>query len=318
MRCLVTGAAGFLGSHVVSQLLQSGSEVTVLLRQASDLRRIHDLLPQTQIIVGDLLRVADVKNQIIDSRPEVIFHLAWTGGSSGRHQNDPAQFETNLPGSLNLLQIASDAGVRRWIGIGTAFEYGNLPDTLTELLLPKPNTLYAISKYSLCLATAKMCALHGIEYIWARPFAIYGTEDDPRGLIPFVAKSLLRGQRPALTAGAQCWDYTYVEDAARALVQLAITPNAQGIYNLASGTAQTVRTLVERIRDMINPDLPLGFGEIPYHPDQIMNLKADITKLQQLTGWSAQVPLDDGLRSVIEESRRQAYGGYPQLTDTKK
>lgn len=301
MRCLVTGAAGFLGSHLLTHLLQSGSEVTVLLRASTDTWRIQRLLPQTQVISYDLANVAEAEGEIVAARPEVVFHLAWAGGSSGRHQNDLTQIEDNLPGAIKLLQISAKAGVRRWIGFGSAFEYGKLPGVLTELTPPQPNTLYAISKYALCLTTAKMCALLGIESLWVRPFATYGSGDDPRGLIPFVAQALLRGERPALTGGEQEWDYLHVDDAARALVVLASVPDAEGIFNLASGTAQTVRSLVERLRDQIDPALPLGFGEIPYHPDQIMHLRADVSKLRRLTNWSPQMSLEEGLKRIIAE-----------------
>lgn len=301
MRCLVTGAAGFLGSHLLSRLLQSGNQVIILIRPTTDPWRIQRLLSETQIIRGDLSRVREVKEQIIAARPDVVFHLAWAGGSSGRHQNDMTQIADNLPGSLSLLHIASQAGARRWIGVGSAFEYGDVAGVLTEASLPQPNTLYAISKYSLCLASAKACALLGMEYIWARPFAIYGTEDDPHGLIPFVVRTLLQGERPSLTAGEQAWDYLHVEDAAHALFSLALSPDARGVYNVASGTGQTIRRLVEMIRDLINPKLPLGFGEIPYHPDQIMNLRADVSKIKAAARWSPEIALTEGLRGVIGE-----------------
>ncbi len=114
---------------------------------------------------------------------------------------------------------------------------------------------------------------------------LIGPGDHPRGLISYVTQSLLRGERPALTTGEPVWDYLYVADAARAVALLASHPEAGGIYNLASGTARTIRSLVERLRDQINPDLALGFGEIPYHADQIMSLRADISRLQRLTDW---------------------------------
>ena len=301
MRCLVTGAAGFLGSHLLPQLLRRGCAVTVLLRAGTDLHRIAPLLPQVQVIRCDLRQAAEACEQITQARPDLVFHLAWAGGSSGRYQNDFTQMEDNVPPALRLLQIAADAGARRWIGIGSAFEYGNLPGGLTEARQPEPNTLYAISKYALCLAAAKACALREIEFLWVRPFATYGKGDDPRGLIPFVTQTLLRGARPALTAGEQVWDYLHVEDAAAGLAALAFAADASGIYNLASGTAQTVRSLVERLRDQIDPRLPLGFGEIAYHPDQIMNLQADVSRLQAATGWTPKIGLEEGLAGVIHE-----------------
>ena len=304
MRCLVTGAAGFLGSHLLARLLKNGNDVTILLRPSSDLRRIQPLLSHVEVIRCDLADIGTIGDRLMAARPEVVYHLAWVGGNSGRHQNDLTQIEDNVPAATALLRKAAEAGAQRWIGCGSAAEYGLVDGPVSETDFPQPHTLYGISKYALCLSTAKMCSLLGLDYLWARPFAVYGPQDNPRGLIPFVIRALLRGERPSLTAGEQRWDYLYVEDAVQALACLATAPGA-GICNVASGQADSLRRLVERIRDLIDPALPLGFGEIAYSPDQLMSLQADISKLKRLTSWSPQVSLEDGLRRVIEEHREE-------------
>jgi len=317
MRCLVTGAAGFLGSHLLPRLLENGDTVTVLLRPTSNPWRIQQLLPQVEVIRCDLTEIESIGHHLKAARPEVVYHLAWAGGNSGKHQNDLSQIEDNLPFSLAFFRKAAEAGARRWIGCGSAAEYGLMDGPISESDVPQPHTLYGISKYALCLTTAKMCALLGLEYLWARPFGVYGPQDHPRGLIPFVIRTLLRGERPSLTAGEQRWDYLYVEDAARALARLASAP-AAGIFNVASGEAGSLRGLVERIRDLIDPALPLGFGEIAYPPDQLMSLQADVSKLQRLAGWFPQVSLDEGLRRVIEEHQREITLSQQQLESTTK
>ncbi len=300
MRCLVTGAAGFLGSYLLARLLENGDTVTILLRPTSSPWRIQQMLPQVEVIRCDLADIGSIGNRLKEAKPEVVYHLAWVGGNSGRHQNDLTQIEDNLPVSVALFRKTAEAGARRWIGCGSAAEYGLVSGPVSETALPQPHTLYGISKYALCLTTAKMCALLGLEYVWARPFALYGPQDNPQGLIPFVIRTLLRGERPSLTAGEQHWDYLYVDDAAQALTRLASIP-ADGIFNVASGAASSLRSLIERVRNLIDPSLPLGFGEIAYPPGQMMSLQADISKLQRLANWSPSVSLDDGLRRVIAE-----------------
>lgn len=297
MRCLVTGAAGFLGSWVVKRLVENGDTVTVLLRPSSDVRRIQALLPQVEVIRCDLADIETIRGRLKAICPEVVFHLAWVGGNSGRYQNTLTQMEDNLPVSLALLRAAAEAGARRWVGVGSAAEYGLWDRPLAETTVPQPHTLYAISKYALCLTSAKLCDLLGMDWVWVRPFAVYGPQDNPNGLIPFVVRSLLRGECPALTAGEQCWDYLYVEDAAEAMVRLASAP-APGIVNVASGSPITLRRLVEQIRNLIDPQLPLEFGKIAYPPDQLMNLQADTSKLRRLTGWAPK-SLEEGLSRVI-------------------
>ena len=91
-----------------------------------------------------------------------------------------------------------------------------------------------------------------------------------------------------------------MEDAVEAIWQVAASPKATGIFNLGSGEAYAIRSIVERIRDLIDPDLLLGFGEVPYRPDQIMHLQADISRLREVSGWSPQVSLDEGLRRTVK------------------
>ncbi len=136
--------------------------------------------------------------------------------------------------------------------------------------------------------------------------------DDRNHMIPQVILTLLQGDKPSLTLGEQRWDYLYVEDAVEVIWRAATTSSAQGIFNLGSGEVHTIKSIVERVRDLIDPNLPLGFGEVPYRPDQIMHLQADISRLQSVTGWSPQVSLEEGLERTVAWFREnvQEYNEY--------
>ena len=109
----------------------------------------------------------------------------------------------------------------------------------------------------------------------------------------------MKAERPATTAGEQRWDYVHVEDVAEAIVQAA-EQQAAGVFNLGSGTVHTIREVIEVIRDLVDPDLPVGFGETPYGLDQVMHLEPIIGRFQEATGWSARTSLADGLTRTVE------------------
>lgn len=300
MRCLVTGATGHIGSHLVRYLLDGGVEVAALVRpMTSNLWRIEDTSHRLRIIKGDLSNIDRSRAAIREFAPEIVIHLGWHGVSSG-YRNDPAQITQNLYGSLKLLELAHQGGCQKWIGLGSQAEYGPSDNVLTEDLPSRPVTAYGVAKLCLGLLSGRLCEAYGIGFAWLRLTASYGPMDDHNHMIPELILKLLRGEEPALTPGEQRWDYLYVQDAVEAIWRAAITPEAQGISNLGSGEAYTIRAVAERIRDLIDPNLALGFGEVPYRPDQVMHLQADISRLKQATGWAPQIRLEEGLRRTVE------------------
>ncbi len=307
MRCLVTGATGHVGAFVTKALIARGCEVAVLARPGSDLWRIADCLDQVTVLRGSLGDLGEAQPALEDWRPEYVFHLAWAGVTSA-YRSDPAQITRNVAGSLSLFEAAHRAGMTVWVGIGSQAEYGPVPGILREDLPPQPQTAYGVAKHSLARLTETLCAMTGTRFLWLRLLAAYGPMDDPRHLIPGVIEQLLSGERPALTPGEQLWDYLYVEDAAEAICRLALDTAASGVFNLGSGQAQPVRVLVETIRDLIDPALPLGFGDLPYRPDQVMHLEADISRLKSAAQWQPQTVLQDGLRRTVDWHRRRRAG----------
>jgi UDP-glucose 4-epimerase len=290
MRCLVTGASGHLGSYLTRLLIERGEDVTILVRESSDLWRLDGILDKVQVIRG--LATAELER----AAPEVVFHLAWSGVTAGTRDR-PENLIDNVVGSLQLFRVVKDTGCACWVGIGSQAEYGPQTEPLSEEMTPHPNNSYGIAKLCLGQLLATLCGQCGMRFVWLRLLASYGPKDDPRHLIPSVIAKLLAGERPALTSGDQPWDYLYVEDAAECIYRAAVMPAVEGVYNLGSGHSETVRHIVELMRDMIDPGLPLGFGEIPSSQGV---LRGDITKIQRATGWSPKTDLETGLRWTLD------------------
>ena len=129
-------------------------------------------------------------------------------------------------------------------------------------------------------------------------------------MIPYLILKLLNREKPALTPGTQVWDYLYAEDAARAIEGVALCSSAAGVFNLGSSNPREIRDIVKLVRDQVDPALPLGFGEVPFRPDQVMHLEADITRLRVQTGWLPTVGLEDGIQQTVAWFRenRARYG----------
>jgi UDP-glucose 4-epimerase len=299
MRCLVTGASGHLGSYLTRHLLDRGQEVSALVRPTSDLWRLEGVLDRVRLIRVDLCNIQAAAEGIRAQAPETVFHCAWSGVTSDT-RNRPEHFVNNVSGALQLFRITQAAGCSCWVGIGSQAEYGNQSEILREDMLPNPDSAYGVAKLHLGKLLQKLCEMSDVRYVWLRLLATYGPKDDAKHLIPSVIEKLLERSRPSLTAGEQAWDYLYVADAAEAIYRAANASDARGVYNLASGESHAVRDIVSRLRDMIDPTLPLGFGEIPYGPGTLLNLRADVTRLRAATGWAPQTSLENGLRKTVD------------------
>jgi UDP-glucose 4-epimerase len=304
MRCLVTGATGHLGSYLTELLVKEGAETFVLTRPASDLWRLTGVLDRVRVLRADLSDKESIASAVNEARPRTVFHLAWQGVASA-FKDTPEQISANVTESLNLFEAVRDAGCKFWVGTGSQAEYGPHDSVLTEETLLRPVTAYGTAKLITGMMTKKLCELAGIRYVWLRLLATYGPKDDERHLIPAVINQLMAGARPRLTRGEQRVDYLYVEDAARAIYEAATHTQAEGVFNLGSGEASSLRHILERLRDMIDPTLTLGFGEIPYTPNQPTRLETSIERLKAATAWTPRVTLDEGLRRTIEWHKSQ-------------
>ncbi len=305
MRCLVTGASGFLGSHLVHELIKEGNEVCVVARKSSNLWRLTNDLHHLRIVYSALSELEVVADEVKAFRPECVFHLAWAGGNSRKFVNDVSQVFDNLPGSLDLVRLSAEAGCSRYLFLGSAVEYGTWKVPVRETDIPEPSSLYGMAKLAATNLTQSLCTQFGIRFCGIRLFWAYGPMDDRLRMIPSVISGLLAGKRPSLTAGEQIWDFLYVEDAVRALVCLAESDSASGIFNLGSGVPVTVREMVMQIRDTIDPALDLGFGDISYPPGQPMHLQADISRLKAAVAWSPNVSIPEGIRRTVDWYRKQ-------------
>lgn len=297
MRVLLTGATGFLGSWVLEQLLDSGDTVAVLLRPGANTSRITEVLTRVRQITGDLRDVAALQPAVLDFAPDAVAHLAWEG-VAGAERNAPDQWR-NVCAALELVELAARCGARHWVGVGSQAEYGPCASVISEDAPTRPTTLYGASKLATGQLAQALCGQLGLRFGWLRLFSSYGPRDNPSWLIPSLILALKRGERPSVTGAQQLWDYIHVSDAAAAVVAVLRSPDAQGFFNLGSGSATPLREIIETVRDLAAPGQPVGFGELPYRPDQVMHLQADIQRLTLATGWRPQVPLGEGLRSTV-------------------
>lgn len=297
MRVLITGASGFIGSQLTRLLVQDGVEVYILLRTQSDPWRIHDLLPNLQIVKGDLLHPEQEWLESLASiHPETCFHFAWYA-EPGVFLTSPLNLQY-LSTSLALAEGLAKAGCHKLVIAGSFSEYDQDLGYLSENSALKPNTPYGAAKVALYQALSLWALREGVDLLWPRIFSVYGPMEHEKRFVPAVIVAALRGEPTRLSPGEQLRDYLHVQDAASAVWAMAQS-GMSGPVNIGSGKPVAIRDLALHVGALLNrPDL-IRLGDLPYRQGDPMFVCANTNRLQG-TGWKPKFDLESGLKDTIE------------------
>lgn len=261
-RVLVTGARGFVGQNLLAILEQEDVELTLVLRE--DSRKLPSIPGVTKIFTTpDMFSESQSWWEEACQGIHTIVHLAWYV-EPGKYLDSPKNLDC-LTGSILLARAAAAAGVKRFVGVGTCFEYDLEPGYLSVQTPLRPLTLYAATKASLFMTLSRWFPPNAIEFAWCRLFYLYGAGEDDRRLVPYLRLHLESGLPADLTDGSQIRDFMDVEDAARIMSEI-ILGEQQGPVNVCSGTATSVRELAENIAEEYDRLDLLNFGGRTSHP----------------------------------------------------
>ncbi len=302
MRLFVTGATGFVGSHVVRQLVQRGHEVHALLLpgEREDALAKERLGSEDAAVVrvrGDLLRPESYAGALEALRPEGCVHLGWYA-----NPKDYLSARVNvdlLSASAALGAKLVDLGCRRIVAAGTCFEYDTALGYLGEASPLAPRHLYSSCKRALHDVLTHLVASSGTSLAWARLFFLYGPHESAGRLVPAVTDALLAGDPARVTTGEQIRDFMHVADAAAAIVHVLETDALSGAVNVASGRPVQVREVVATIARILGKESDVQWGAVHARPNDPPFVCADVGKLRGAGFRPAFADLESGLRDTV-------------------
>jgi nucleoside-diphosphate-sugar epimerase len=300
---LVTGGAGFIGSHLTEELIRRGERVRVVDSLITGHRRNLAHLSGVEFVEGDLADLAVAKRAV--EGVDYVLHQAAIP-SVPRSVEDPiTSNRANIDSTLNVLVAARDARVKRVVYAGSSSAYGNTPTLPKHEDMPtNPLSPYALQKLVGEQYMQMFTALYGLETVTIRYFNVFGPRQDPSspysGVISVFAKALLGNTAPTIYGdGEQTRDFTYVANVVDGVLKALRADGASGkVVNVATGTRISLNKLFATMRDAVGSRLEVKYG--PTRHGDVKDSLADIMRARTLLGYEPSVSLEEGLKKTIE------------------
>jgi dTDP-glucose 4,6-dehydratase len=316
-RALVTGGAGFIGSHLTRRLVAEGADVHVLTSEVSSLfpSRLFDLHGAITLHEGNVVDRSAMDAVARAVKPQLIFHLAAFTHVGKSWQRVDECIQSNVQGTVSLLQSLAPIGYERFLFFGTSEIYGDIDVPFREDARVNPISPYAVSKYG----AERFCQMFHRSYGWPivmlRPFNAYGPGQTPDRIVPEIIVRALRGEDIAMTQGLQTREFNFVEDLVDGFVRAALTAGVEGeLFNIGNGEEVSMRDLASTVLEEMGNPIKALFGALPERPAEIMRMRSDSSKARAMLGWSPRHSLREGLSKTIDWYRAELANPHSPFT----
>ena len=296
-RVVITGAAGFIGANLIRRLLQFDLEIYGVVHKNTNLWRLQDIRTKINLVQADLADQQDSRKALSAIQPNYVYHLA----VSRRNTDWIQPVQTNIAGTINVLESTATKHLKRFIHIGSSMEYGRAKTPFREESRLRPITFYGASKAAATLFAQQFAYTNRISLLVLRMFYVYGYMEPTQRLIPVATKAALCNQTFDLTDTKYRRDFLFIEDAIDACL-LAAGAKAidDGVFNIASGRQWTIDVVVAMIEAITGRTIRRSNKRYPARDWDSTNWAADIGKAKKRLGWAPKHSLEEGLKKTIK------------------
>ena len=301
---LVSGGAGFIGSHLAEGLVNRGKNVRVIDNFATGKRKnIEHILDKIELIEGDIRKPQDCKKAMQDVC--VVFHEAAIPSVPKSVEDPVLSHRSNVDGTFNMLMAARDAGVKRFVYAASSSAYGDTEvSPKHEKIIPRPKSPYAVAKLVGEYYLRSFYECFKLQTISIRYFNVFGPRQDPKSqyaaAIPAFVTAILQDKQPTVYGdGEQSRDFTYIENVVEANLLAAAVPETHGeVVNVACGQSVTVNAIIKKINELLGKDIKPIY--VPSRPGDVKHSLADITLAGEIIGYRPKIYFDKGLQLAID------------------
>lgn len=295
---VVTGATGMIASALIRLLVDKKVKVYALCKPGelkNDEFFKSEYVTAIDADISDLLKVSN----IIKEKCDVFYHFAWLG-TFGDTRDDTYLQTENIKYTLDAVNLANQLGCSCFVGAGSQAEYGPVTEKLSVDTYASPVTGYGIAKYTAGKFSRIYAQSLGIRHIWTRILSVYGEKGNPNAIIQSSIIKMLNGEYCPFTKGEQDWDFMHCDDAAMAFYMIGENGRDGAVYPIGTGITRKLKDYIISIRDIVNPEVQIGIGDLPYNKNQVMYLCADIQELTADTGFVSQISFEEGVKRTCD------------------
>jgi nucleoside-diphosphate-sugar epimerase len=295
---LITGATGFLGSHIAEELINKGYKVVALKRSTSSLWKCDSFKNRIRWIDCD--NWIEAEAEVIKQDPKILIHTAWNGVKAS-DRDDWEMQEKNLAFFVSLLETVKQTKISKIISLGSQAEYGIFEGSVSEDYPCNPSTAYGANKLCASVLLRSFAEQNKIDWYWIRIFSVFGPREDKNWLIPAAINNLLERKPMALTSCEQRYDYLFVKDFATGI--LSVVKNNKrnpGIYNMSSGTTIQLKSILSFLEENLAAKQQLlQIGALPLRTGQVMHMEGNSDRFFRLFNYKPTYSIYAGLEETI-------------------
>ena len=298
---IITGATGFVGANLTRRLLQDGHRVHLLVRPQYSSWRVDEITAECKIHQIDLQDAGPLKEAVAKIKPDWIFHLAANGAYSW--QTDVREIiNTNLIGTVNLVESCISSGFETFVNTGSSSEYGFKDHAPIENEFIEPNSYYAIAKSSATMFCQFMARTQKVQIPTLRLYSIYGPYEEPNRLMPTIIINGLAGKLPPLVDPNIARDYVSADDCIEAYIRAATakTDDPGAVYNVGSQVQVSLAEVVDVARKILNISEQPNWGSMPNRKWDTSVWVSNSEKIKTDIGWQTRDSFEDGFLKMVQ------------------
>lgn len=297
---LITGATGFVGSCLTRRLVSVDCDLHIIKREQSNIWRIKNIFNRVVVHNVDLIDSNSLEKLVKNIKPEIIFHTA-TYGVYPFQKDANKIIQTNMMGTINLVNACSKVGFSIFINTGSSSEYGVKPKPMNETDLLEPNNNYGVAKVSTTLFCQAKARSEKLPIVTLRLFSPYGYYEEATRLVPSVIISCLTGKNPKVSSPEPVRDFVFIEDVLDAYIKVANIPNIGGeIFNIGYGQQHSVGEVVNKIIELAEEKVSPEWSSTTKRTNEPTIWQADISKAKDILKWEPRYNLEEGLNKIVK------------------